>query len=399
MAAGLVSARRKEQHPKQLQKTKNRLLFTEELQAVHEHAGVDRHPLAVNRIRRVPCSSKRAASPVPHSCSNNSRHSSSSVGDTVDAGAAASATTSDVSRRDTVDGAAASATSGVSRTRVECLEEEKQARKKCNKEIVQIDVTDDDQDDDDDKAAAVVSDGGSGRGSQEFSATCKVESYKIKWSVKRKKKKRLRLQIPQRPRKILILGDMYVGKSNLITTYCRDRFVESYCPTFLHCCVSDVEVMGRDIPIILTEASGRDDYKRIRCCSYYKIDIVILCYSATDRNSLERIRSHWLPELKECAPGLPFVVTETKKDVRDEHLDKKNQLEREGRTDSQHYREICRKLEEEIVTEGAGAAMCKEVGGEKFFVTSARYRIGTRKMFQEATLLAMKKTRRRRRRC
>ena len=224
----------------------------------------------------------------------------------------------------------------------------------------------------------------------------KAQSFKIKWSFKRKKKKKLRLVVPQRTRKFLFLGDMNCGKSNLITTYCKDRFFERYHPTILHFCLSDTKIMGRKFDIIMADTSGRDDFKPLRQCAYFKTDVAILCYSAEDRNTLERIKSYWLPELKEYAPHCPFLLVETKKDIREEQEDKKLLLESEGKTETSEYHRICKDLEERIVPGGVGACLARELGAERFYSTSARYRAGTRKMVQNATAVAIKKSRRKR---
>lgn len=227
-------------------------------------------------------------------------------------------------------------------------------------------------------------------------ASKKAESFKIKWTFKRKKKKRQRLKVPQRSRKLLFLGDMNTGKSSLITTYCKDRFSEQYCPTILHFCSSDAKVMGRKIDLILADTSGRDDFLPLRQCSYYKTDMAILCYSASDKNTLERIKSYWLPELKRHAPNCPFVIAETKKDLREELEDKKLALKREGATQSPEYLKVCRELDERVVVPEEAIRLSKELGAEAFISTSACYRVGTRKLLQTATLLAVKKSRRKR---
>ena len=223
----------------------------------------------------------------------------------------------------------------------------------------------------------------------------KDQSFKITWSFKRKKKKRLRLKTRQRARKLLLLGDMNCGKSSLITTYCKDRFKEQYFPTILNCCFSDAKVMGRRFDLILADTSGREDYKQLRKCSYLKTDAAILCYSADDRNSLERIREYWLKELKDHAPNCPFVIAETKKDLRDGCEDRKLFLESAGETESAEYKNVCREMEG-MVPEGLGTQMAIELGANGFYSTSARYRVGTRALFQGATIVAVKKSRRKR---
>ena len=225
-------------------------------------------------------------------------------------------------------------------------------------------------------------------------ASKKLESFKIKWSFKRRKKKRQIIKVSQRSRKILLLGDMNTGKSNLITTYCKDRYFESHFPTILHFCCSDAKVMRRTFDIVLADTSGRDDFKPLRKCAYPKTDIAVLCYSAADRNTLKRIETFWLPELRAHAPNVPFIIAENKKDLREELEDQKMLMERDGLTGTSEYERVSRELADKVTPLEEGMKMAEELGAEAFFSTSARYRVGTRKLFQSATVLAVKKSRR-----
>ena len=195
----------------------------------------------------------------------------------------------------------------------------------------------------------------------------KAESFKIKWSCKRKKKIKLRLRTPQRSRKLLFLGDMCTGKSSLITTYCRDKFHEEYYPTILHCCMSDAKVFGKDITLILVDSSGRDDFKPLRHCSYHYTDVAVICYSAGERATLERIKTYWLPELRENVPKCPFVIVEAKKDIRDDYEDKKYLMKVEEKTESLEYSRICKELDERIVPCGLGKEIGSRVGSRRIF--------------------------------
>ena len=225
------------------------------------------------------------------------------------------------------------------------------------------------------------------------------DSMKVKFNFKqekRRKKMKMKLKSCQRRRVVLLVGDMACGKSSLVTTYCKDRFTEVYTPTILHCCESDAKISGTLIKLELVDVPGRYDYKPIRCTKYKNIDVAVLCYSAGDIESLEHIKTHWLPELKECAPKCPFVLAETKKDIRDEHEDIKLTLEN-GEADSKEFNIASREiLTERIVPPDAGCKLAKEIGAHGFYSCSAKYRIGTRSLLQGATLVALKKSRKKR---
>ncbi len=203
-----------------------------------------------------------------------------------------------------------------------------------------------------------------------------------------RKRNKMNCQVYLRRRSILIVGDMACGKTSLMTTYCKDKFSDVYTPTILHCWESDAKVSGRTIPLQLVDVPGRYDYKPIRCAIYKNVDVAIVCYSAGDVESFEHIRTHWLPELKECAPKCPIVLAETKRDIRDEFEDAKKSLDGKMRSE--------RKIGQDIVSQEAGPTLAKEVGAQGFYSCSAKFRIGTRSLLQEATFVALKKSRKKR---
>jgi len=225
--------------------------------------------------------------------------------------------------------------------------------------------------------------------SSERTKPLSMKSLREKFSFKkekRKKPKKIRLKNYFRRRTILLVGDMACGKSSIVKTYCKDRFPEVYTPTILHCCESDAKIAGQQVKLKLVDVPGRYDYKPIRCIAFKNIDIAILCYSAGDMESFEHIQTHWLPELKECAPNCPFVLAETKKDIRDEFDDAQEDSKLESLDD--------KSLFERIVPSDAGEKLAKETGALGFYSCSAKFRIGTRSLMEGATLLALKKSRR-----
>ena len=186
----------------------------------------------------------------------------------------------------------------------------------------------------------------------------------------------------RRPRKVVVMGDMFSGKSNLISAYCRDKFSTNYTPTLLNTRLTDAKVFGENIELVVVEVVGRDDYARLRKCAYHKMDAIILCYSADNPDGLQRIVDYWMPELKSHAPKVPFILVATKKDIRDELLYEQSDstLEREG-----------------IVPTTKGQKVAKSIGAHTFLECSALYRDNTRNVFETAAKVALQKSPRKRR--
>ena len=196
-----------------------------------------------------------------------------------------------------------------------------------------------------------------------------------------------------RPRKIVVVGDMCSGKSGLISAYCRDKFEEMYVPTILRSCLTDANIMGHKIDLVVVEVAGRDDYAKLRRCAYHKMDAVILCYAADNVASLEKLKREWIPELRQCAPNVPYILVGTKKDIKEEYAYQR-ELSRAQEDKGQSLR-----MEDpmkDVVKTCDGFEVAKYIGAHGFLECSALYRDGTREVFETAAKVALKKSRRRR---
>lgn len=223
--------------------------------------------------------------------------------------------------------------------------------------------------------------------------SCCKTRRKLSWNSRIRRKKRaaqLNMVPRRRPRKIVIIGDMCSGKSALISAYCKDKFNEMYVPTILRSCITDADLQGEKIELVVIEISGREDYQKLRHCSYRKTDAIILCYSCTNPSSLDKIKSYWLPEVKKKIPNVPLVLVGTKKDIRDEALD---QLEG---TNSEDREKNLKTVSANFVSRQVGQDLSESIGAHCFLECSAKYRDGTRDIFETVAKVALQKSRRKR---
>ena len=95
----------------------------------------------------------------------------------------------------------------------------------------------------------------------------------------------------------------------------------------------------------------------MRPLSYPQTDIFIVTFSVTDPTSFQNVRSKWVPELKRCAPNVPFILVGTKIDTRKgiEHVSKAN-----------------------------GDRLCVELKGLKYLECSAKTQDGLKEVFDFA---------------
>ncbi len=231
--------------------------------------------------------------------------------------------------------------------------------------------------------------------------------------ARRPKCRKVKIRVHRRPRKILVIGDMTTGKTNLISAYSRDRFTENYAPTILNCYQTDARMCGELIELVVMEVSGRDDYYPLRRRAYHKMDAAVICYSVDSLQTLERVRDFWVPELKRHAPTVPFVVVGTKRDLRDHARDRleeeltileAGERSQEGKKDEKKRGRsqalMAARLRgeagfrERYVSREKGRSLAERVGAEDFVECSSLYRDHTREVFETTTKIALRKTRR-----
>ena len=128
-------------------------------------------------------------------------------------------------------------------------------------------------------------------------------------------------------------------------------------------------------PVVILNA-GQEDYDRLRPLSYPDTDVILMCFSVDNRDSLENIQAKWEPEVKHFCPNVPYLLIATKKDLR---------------TDP-----AMRSMHKEIVMPEEGRGMADRVGAWSYLECSAKTREGVREVFDMATRAALQKKRKKR---
>ncbi|ESO82046.1 hypothetical protein LOTGIDRAFT_223513 [Lottia gigantea] len=119
--------------------------------------------------------------------------------------------------------------------------------------------------------------------------------------------------------KIVVVGDCNCGKTSLIQRYVKDSFNEVYTPTGFDTFSTTYNVSETyKIQITIWDTSGDAGYDRVRPLSYSEADLVMVCFSVTDMESLENVVSKWLPEVREYCPKQPIMLVGCKTDLRNE---------------------------------------------------------------------------------
>ncbi|XP_060567607.1 transforming protein RhoA-like [Ruditapes philippinarum] len=174
-------------------------------------------------------------------------------------------------------------------------------------------------------------------------------------------------------KKLVIVGDGACGKTCLLFVFSKDEFPEVYIPTVFENYVADIVVDGKEVEMVLWDTAGQDDYDRLRPLSYPETDVILMCFSVDNVDSLENISEKWAPEVKHFCPNVPIVLVGTKNDLR---------------TDEATRLELA-KTKQEVVKVEDGRAMAARIGAFSYLECSARTNDGVREVFEEATRAAL----------
>ncbi|MEE6513019.1 hypothetical protein FKM82_020441 [Ascaphus truei] len=87
-------------------------------------------------------------------------------------------------------------------------------------------------------------------------------------------------------KKLVIVGDGGCGKTCLLIVFNGDEFPESRIPTVFDNYVADIEVDGKLVELALCDTAGQEDYNRLRTLSYSDTDVILMCFSIDNPDSL-----------------------------------------------------------------------------------------------------------------
>ncbi|XP_014805960.1 PREDICTED: rho-related GTP-binding protein RhoQ [Calidris pugnax] len=131
-----------------------------------------------------------------------------------------------------------------------------------------------------------------------------------------------------------------------------------------------VTVGGKQYLLGLYDTAGQEDYDRLRPLSYPMTDVFLICFSVVNPASFQNVKEEWVPELKEYAPNVPFLLVGTQIDLRDDPktLARLNDMK------------------EKPISVEQGQKLAKEIGAYCYVECSALTQKGLKTVFDEAII-------------
>ncbi|XP_075430207.1 transforming protein RhoA-like isoform X2 [Ascaphus truei] len=164
-------------------------------------------------------------------------------------------------------------------------------------------------------------------------------------------------------KRLVIVGDGACGKTCLLIVFSRNQFPESHIPTVFEYYVEDIKVDVTRVELVLWDPPGQEDYYRLRTLSYPDTNVILMCFSIDNPDSLVNITEKWIPEVKRFYPNVPIILVGNKKDLRND--------------------------EQEPVKPEEGRDMANRIGAFGYMECSAKMKDGVREVFEMAARAAL----------
>ncbi|XP_056591865.1 rho-related BTB domain-containing protein 2 [Triplophysa dalaica] len=193
--------------------------------------------------------------------------------------------------------------------------------------------------------------------------------------------------------KCVVVGDNAVGKTRLIcaracnATLTQYQLLATHVPTVWAIDQYRVcqEVLERsrdvvdDVSVSLRLWDTFGDHHKDRRFAYGRSDVVVLCFSIANPNSLSHVKTMWFPEIKHFCPRAPVILVGCQLDLRYADLEAVNRARRP----------LARPIKaNEILPPEKGRELAKELG-IPYYETSVVAQFGVKDVFDSAIRAAL----------
>ncbi|KAH3854335.1 cell division control protein 42 homolog [Dreissena polymorpha] len=164
-----------------------------------------------------------------------------------------------------------------------------------------------------------------------------------------------------------LVGDGMVGKTSLALAFTNNQTPdENYVATVFDNYAGNVSVHGEQYTISIFDSPGQHDYQSVRAYSYLDSEVIIVCYSVVDRDTLENVRDVWIPETTtQTKRKKPIILIGCQTDIRIPN-------------------------NESHVTYDEGCNIAKAIGADAFIECSSASMTGISDVFQTVVKVVLK---------
>jgi len=115
--------------------------------------------------------------------------------------------------------------------------------------------------------------------------------------------------------KIVLVGDPYVGKTNIMSRFLNEIFIENSKATIgVDFGVTVIDVNNKKIKTQIWDTPGQERYKAIASAYYIMAVGVIIVFDIANKSSFDHIES-WINEIKLHIPQANILIVGNKSDL------------------------------------------------------------------------------------
>ncbi|CAG7819614.1 unnamed protein product [Allacma fusca] len=156
--------------------------------------------------------------------------------------------------------------------------------------------------------------------------------------------------------KCVLVGDKNVGKEPLVVKYVKSKFPsEEIFYNGYQKYSKNVRLGETQINMSLWDATGDEEWDRVRTMLYPETNVILMCFSIDDPTSFQNISKKWYREVHFHCPDLPIILVGTKLDLREDKVTE----------------DKSRAAKNTPITYQKGASLAEQIGAIKYVECSA----------------------------
>ena len=161
-------------------------------------------------------------------------------------------------------------------------------------------------------------------------------------------------------KKILVVGDSTVGKTNFIRMFIENKFYQNYMTTSgIDLKTSNIEIKNKKIRVQLWDTAGQEKYRAITTNLFLKVQGVLLVYDLTNEESFDNLKS-WVKLIKdECGKQMQMLIVGNKNDLDEQRVIDKNIASEYAKEEKLEYIETSSKTGDNV--QKAITMLCEKV--------------------------------------
>ncbi|KAM9371751.1 ras-related protein Rab-36 [Phaethornis superciliosus] len=129
--------------------------------------------------------------------------------------------------------------------------------------------------------------------------------------------------------KVVVVGDLYVGKTSLINRFCKSNFDRDYKATIgVDFEIERFEIIGMPYSLQIWDTAGQEKFKCIASAYYRGAEVIITVFDLANIQTLDHTKQ-WLEDaLRENEPDSSFIfLVGTKKDLVSDALCERTEMD------------------------------------------------------------------------